>query len=202
MNALNINFFLLPTKFLQSVNLAISTIWPLVNPLAVPARYRSSSFLAYHLLIENHIWLIQLCITSSLESTSWFIPSASPVISRLTSSFTCQLTSVITTLIIHHSRLKPTFSANPSHLNTSALDCLMTMGPDRTYHASQFIFSSFFLLIFLFVPCGGLSWLHVCFVLHVKYTISYSYRIVCCERACWLRVTSPLAGLAVISVPM
>jgi len=26
---------------------------------------------------------------------------------------------------------------------------------------------------FLFVPCGGLSWLPVSFLLHVKYTISY-----------------------------
>ena len=34
---------------------------------------------------------------------------------------------------------------------------------------------------FLFVPCGGLSWLPVSFLLHVKYTLSYrivSYRIV------------------------
>jgi len=55
-------------------------------------------------LIENHCSLIQICITTSLESTPWFIPSASPVTSRLTSSFTCQLISVIaTTLIIHHS---------------------------------------------------------------------------------------------------
>ena len=53
------------------------------------------------------------------------------------------------------------------------------MVPDRTYHASQFVFSSFF-LIFLFVPCSGLSWLHVSFLLHVKYSISYRivlYRI-------------------------
>ena len=26
---------------------------------------------------------------------------------------------------------------------------------------------------FLFVPCGGLSWLPVSFLLHVKYTLSY-----------------------------
>ena len=44
------------------------------------------------------------CIESSLESTPWFFPSASPVTSRLTFSFTCQLISIIiTTLIIHHS---------------------------------------------------------------------------------------------------
>ena len=32
---------------------------------------------------------------------------------------------------------------------------------------------------FLFVPCGGLSWLPVSFLLHVKYTLSY--RIVYCD---------------------
>jgi len=53
---------------------------------------------------KNHRSLIQICITPSLETTSWFIPSASPVMSRLTSSFTYQLISIIiTTLIIHHS---------------------------------------------------------------------------------------------------
>jgi len=31
---------------------------------------------------------------------------------------------------------------------------------------------------FLFVPCGRLSWLPVSFLLHVKYPLSYSYRIV------------------------
>jgi len=45
------------------------------------------------------------------------------------------------------------------------------MGLDRTYNAHQFIFS--FSFAFLFVPCGGLSWLPVSFLLHVKYTLSY-----------------------------
>ena len=58
-NALNINFFLLPTKFLQPVNLAILTIWSLFNPLL-----QCYSFLpTYHLLIENYRSLIQICIT-------------------------------------------------------------------------------------------------------------------------------------------
>ena len=47
----------------------------------------------------------------------------------------------------------------------------MTTGLDRTYHAHRFIFS--FIFNFLFVPCGGLSWLPVSFLLHVKYTLSY-----------------------------
>jgi len=46
-NALNIDFFLLPTKFLQLVNLTILAIWSLLNPLAVPAPHRLSPFLAY-----------------------------------------------------------------------------------------------------------------------------------------------------------
>ena len=45
--ALNINFFLLPTKFLQPVNLAILTIWSLFNPLTVPTLHRLSPFLAH-----------------------------------------------------------------------------------------------------------------------------------------------------------
>jgi len=36
---------------------------------------------------------------------------------------------------------------------------------------------------FLFVPCGGLSWLPVSFSLHVKYTLSY--RIVYCKLWMW-----------------
>jgi len=38
---------------------------------------------------------------------------------------------------------------------------------------------------FLFVPCGGLSWLPVSFLLHVKYTLSY--RIVLTLVCCFLR---------------
>jgi len=43
----------------------------------------------------------------------------------------------------------------------------------RDMITSRFMFSSFFSLIFLFVPCGALRWLHVSFLLHVKYTMSY-----------------------------
>jgi len=64
----------------------------------VPYYHRLSPFLAQQPL------LIQICITPSVESTPGFFPSASPVMFRLTSSFTCQLISIIiTTLIIHHS---------------------------------------------------------------------------------------------------
>jgi len=69
---------------------------------------------------------------------------------------------------------KPTFSTNPSHLKTSFTyrTAFMTTGLDQTYHAHRnlFLVSHF---NFLFVPCGGLSWLPVSFLLHVKYTLSY-----------------------------
>ena len=91
--------------------------------------------------------------------------------SRLTSSFTCQLISVIiTTLTIHHSF---TLSLQAQNLPLQQIlptltlllpwTAFMITGPDRTYHASRFIFSSFCSLIFLFVPCDRLSWLHVSF---------------------------------------
>jgi len=51
------------------------------------------------------------------------------------------------------------------------LCAFMTTGLDRTYHAHRFILVSHF--NFLFVPCGGLSWLPVSFLLHVKYTLPY-----------------------------
>ena len=45
---------------------------------------------------------------------------------------------------------------------------------DRTYHASRSIFCLFF-FNFLFVPCGGLSWLHVSFF---YCTLNTHYRVV------------------------
>jgi len=48
---------------------------------------------------------------------------------------------------------------------------------DRGYRTGLLMLLDLFLvsfsLIFPFVPCDGLSWLHVSFLLHVKCTISY-----------------------------
>jgi len=139
--------------------------------------------LTNHLLIENHRSLIQICITPSLESTAWFIPSASPVMSRLTSSFTCQLISVIIpTLVIHHSF---TLSLQAQNLPFQQIlptldlfylsDCLHDNGTETDLSCSSFLFlvSHF---NFLFVPCGGLSWLPVSFYCTLN---TLSYRIVC-----------------------
>jgi len=68
---------------------------------------------------------------------------------------------------------KPTFQQILPTLDFFYLrTAFVTTGLDRTYHAHRFIFS-FTFYIFLFVPCGGLSWLPVSFLLHVKYTLSY-----------------------------
>ena len=97
--------------------------------------------------------------------------------SRLASSFTCQLISIIiTTLIIHRSftlslqaqnlpfqQILPTFSYLPD----------TTTGLDRTGPVMLIILFLVSHFNFLFVPCGGLSWLPVSFLLHVKYTLSY-----------------------------
>ena len=133
-----------------------------------------------------HRALQYLCITSSLELSSRFIPTALSFLSRFTSSSTSQLISVIIpTLVIHHS-FTLSLQAQTYFFNKSfppflyLLDCLTITGLDRTYHAHHFIFS-FTFQFFLFIPCGGLSWLSVSFLLHVKYTLSYrivSYRIV------------------------
>ena len=64
---------------------------------------------------------------------------------------------------------KPVASKQPRSQSYGDLDC------HRVYRRQ--IHSLFLFLVshfnFLFVPCGGLSWLPVSFLLHVKYTLSY-----------------------------
>jgi len=68
---------------------------------------------------------------------------------------------------------KPTFSTNPFHLRLLLPTGLPSWQWDWTGPITLiglFLVSHF---NFLFVPCGGLSWLPVNFLLHVKYTLSY-----------------------------
>ena len=69
---------------------------------------------------------------------------------------------------------KPTFSTNPSHLNTSGLP---SRSRDRT---GLIMLLGLFLVRFcLFVPCGGLSWLHHTSAFYCTYVVKYTkYRIV------------------------
>ena len=143
--------------------------------------YVSCSYLLMHKLTRTitSVSKIQSIAYEYLESTSRFIPSASPFLSRFTSSSTCQSISlIIPALVIHHSFTLLLEAQNlPFRQILSTLyffyllDCLMITGLDWTYHAHQFIFS-FTFNFFLFIPCCRLSWLPVRFLLHVKYTLS------------------------------
>jgi len=150
-----------------------------------------------------------------LESTSRFIPSASPFSSRFTSSFTYQLISVIIpTLVIHHSFTLSLQAQNlpfqqilPTVDFFYLLDCLRITGLDRTYHAHHL---NFHILIFLFIPCGRLDWCSSAFycTLNTHYRIvSYSeikrdigrnvvsYRIVQCVHEKQSRLLFSIASL-------
>jgi len=108
-NAMNINFFLLPTKFLQPVNLAIFTTWSPFNLLAVPVLHLLLLFLAHQ-------------------------PSSSFISSALVSPVSIHLLIHISTHPCHHLHSqhplllhsctpgsKPTSSTNPSYLNFTSL---------------------------------------------------------------------------------
>ena len=144
---------------------------------------------------------VQICITPSLIHT---VSLASHVSTRLLiylppRSFItiCKahcvedvesealISVIVTTLGIRHSftlslqaQNLPFQQIHPTLILLRPWTAFTITGPDRTYHASRSIFSSFFSVIFLFVPCGGLIRLHESFLLHVKYTISY--RIISC----------------------
>ena len=166
---------------LQLLNLAIFTTLSLFNLLAVPAPHLLSLFLAP-----------QAPTISSLKITDRSFSYASPRLwnqisdsfrhhhSRLdspphplvNSSLTSSTLSSSITPSLFHSRLKSyLFNKSFPPYFFYLRNCLTITGLDRTYHAHHFIFS--FDLIFLFVPCGRLSWLPVSFLLHVKYTLSY-----------------------------
>jgi len=148
----------------------------LFNPFAVPALHLLSPFLANQ---PSPPWKSQIAHSDMHHPVSGInsliIPSASPVMSRLTSSNHLSAHLCHRHHSHHPSPLhsftpdsKPTFLTNlPTSILLLPRTAFMITGPDRTYHASRFILSSFFSLIFLFLPCGGLSWLHISFLLHV-----------------------------------
>ena len=110
--------------------------------------------------------LLQFCLDSSHSLVNPSL-SSSPLSSIIHHSFTFSLQ----TQNLPFQQILPTLT-----LLLYPLDCLHIMGLNRTYHIHQFIFSLFlvfFLLHFLFIPCGRLSWLFVSFLLNVKYTVSY-----------------------------
>ena len=145
MNALNIKFCLLPTKFLQ-LNLAILTIWSLFNPLHST---RCSSVVTLFRPLSPH-WKSQIAhldMHHPISGINSLIHSVS-LASHVSTHFLIDLSAHV--CHHHHSGhpqlhsftagSKPTFSTNPSHLNTSSpLD--HGTGPDQTCHACRLIFS-------------------------------------------------------------
>ena len=92
----------------------------------------------------------------------------------------------------HHPSLSFTLSLQAQNLSLQQILPILILllawtaftitGPDRTGLTMLLVlFLVRFALIFLFVPCGKLSWLHVSILLHVKCSLSYriiSYNIV------------------------
>ena len=87
------------------------------------------------LRVRQNVFLVQICITSSPESTSRFTSPAPPVLSRFTSSFTCQPIFVIIytpfsasiTPSRFHSKFKAYFfnkSFPPYKTSVTPVDCL------------------------------------------------------------------------------
>jgi len=139
-------------KFLQPVNLAMLTIWCLFNPLAVPASHLLSPFLAHQPSLH---WKSQITHSDMHHLVSRINSEIHPV--SLASHVSTHLLIHLSAHLYyhhypHHPSLlnsftpgsKPTFSTNPSHLNTSFTPGLPLQSWDWSYHACRFIFSSIF----------------------------------------------------------
>ena len=165
-----VNVFLLPTKLLPLLNY-LSTAWSLIS--------RSCSCYSlcchplsttYTFFSKNHQSLISLCITSSLESTSYLIPPAS----YKTPSWWCHIykftSHLLTTLILHHTftvsfiPIQAQNSPFPQIVST-AYSLLAPTSAFSDYTGPDLLGSTVFfhfclLFIFLFWSCGRLSWLN------------------------------------------
>jgi len=137
-NALNINFFLLPTKFLQPFNQAIFTIWSLFNPLAVSAPYLLLNFLVHQPSLHSKSQIAHSDMhhrNQPVSGINFQIHSVS-----LTSHVSTHLLIHLSAHLCHHPSLlysftpdsKPIFSTNPSHLNTSPTPGLPSRSCDRS----------------------------------------------------------------------
>ena len=152
---MRVNFFLLSTKFLQLVNLAILTIWSLFNPLAVPAPHRLSPSVCHHRLSpflahqpSSH-WKSQIAhsdmhhLVSVINSLILSVSLASHVSTHLLIHLSAHLYyhhhSYYPSLL--HSGLKTYLFNKSSHLNTSStLDCLHDHGTGPDLSCFSFYF--------------------------------------------------------------
>ena len=177
-----IALFLLPTKFLQPVNLAILTIWSLFNPLAVFALHRLSPFLAHQ---PSPHWKSEIAHSdmhhpvSGINSLILSVNLASHVSTYLLihmSAHLCYNHHSHHPSLLHSFTLgsKPTFSTNSSYLTLLLPTGLPSWQRDWTGPIMLIVLFLISHFNFLFVPCGGLSWLPISFY----YTLHTHYRIV------------------------
>ena len=149
-NASNINFFLLPTKFLQPLSLSILTILSLFNPFAVPAPHLLSPFLAHQ---PSH-WKSQIAHSDASPRLWNQLPDSfrqprqlyldSPHLLVSSSLSSSPLSSFITPSLFHlNLKTIPFQQILPTLTLLLPWIAFTTTGPDRTYHASPYIFSSF-----------------------------------------------------------
>jgi len=158
MNASNINFCLLLTKFLQLLNLVIFTTLSLFTLLAVPAPHMLSLFLAR----QPSPWKSQIAdldmhhlafgINFQIHSVSLAILVSIHLLIHL-STHLCRHPHSRHPLLLHSFTpgSKPTFSTNPSHrrfLLSTGLPHDNGTGPDLSRSSFYFLF---FLNFILFV---------------------------------------------------
>ena len=116
----------------------------------------------------------KMLFTASLNrSRNWESCLDSPPHPLVNPSLSLSLLSTSITSSLFHSKLKPTFSTNPFHLRLLLPIGLPSWQRDWTGPITLIISVLVSHFIFLFIPCGILSWLPGSFLLHVKYTLSY-----------------------------
>ena len=159
-NALNINFFLLLTKFLQPVDLAVFTTWFSFSPLAVPAPHLLLPFLAHQTPppSKSQITYLDHPVVGVNFHIIWFDQPRqscldSPPHSLVSSSLSSSPLSSSIIFSLFHSRLKSyRFNKSlPSQLHFfTHWTAFMIMGLDRTYYAHQFILVFFSFIFFVY----------------------------------------------------
>ena len=185
MHIIYVSLSCLQSSYNQSTYSYLNNLVSLFNPLAVPAPHRLSPFLSHQ---PSPHWKSQIAHSdmhhrpvSEINSLILFVSLASHVSTHL-------LIHLSAHLCYHHSHhpsllysftpgSKPTFSTNPSHLRLLLPTGLPSWQRDWTgpiMLTVLFLVSHFnFFCLFRQLSCGGLSWLPVSFLLHVKYTLSY-----------------------------
>ena len=161
MNALNINSYHSPTKFLQPANLTTYTILSLFSLQVELAPRLLSPYIARPSVSSSlqisYQPLFHICITLPVESAPFFIPSINLIL------FTVLLVHLILRISPHHShRLR---SHHLALALPSTLDLKLTSFTNPSLHSHSYSFRTYFTDLNLYWIKGALFcfsfWLHV-----------------------------------------